>query len=474
MKYSDMIQKLMTEVENGGDVPMLIYRDADGGWQADFTRNQHGENFAWVKDAIENDKAAFVARGQDFAGGSYLYVYDKVLSQRMRNEYNAVQTYDHSTEHRKLYALLNFFEDNAAGFSQEVMDYLIDSDRPLETLSKLCPFNMATAYKDWSFNEDLAPDAIDQIEQRVASINEALINKNRHAREVLLESGEAPAETRTADGCKVIACVDIGGVRSVLSDNPDDPYSYIVHKYNRNNDFGIEECTYRVDYNDYVDAVFWFNNSMMNQVEALQAERKERKASGVERCIMEESDCVPGGLDENIKGKLIIIKPEVLAPEYRYSDYQLRTADGGFGCSPNSRGSAVFCTDLYSGKQSRFERHDILGVADLAKLPEWAKAKLGLAAENVPAPEPPKEQDKPKNYTLIVHGQRDEINLGTFATVAEAKQYAAECDIKNFSIKKLSKESLLGNLDKNKAKVAQNKAASPATPKKSKQKEVGD
>ena len=90
-------------------------------------------------------------------------------------------------------------------------------------------------------------------------------------------------------------------------------------------------------------------------------------------------------------GKLIIIKPEVLAPEYRRSEHQIKRATGGFGCSPNSRGNAVFCKDLYSGKESRFERHDVLGVADVEKLPEWAKAKLDEQQQSKePSPKQPK------------------------------------------------------------------------------------
>jgi hypothetical protein len=54
----------------------------------------------------------------------------------------------------------------------------------------------------------------------------------------------------------------------------------------------------------------------------------------------------------------------------------LQLCTGGFGCEPNSRGSACFCTNLYSGKESRYERRDILGIIDKDKLPEWAKQRL--------------------------------------------------------------------------------------------------
>jgi hypothetical protein len=61
---------------------------------------------------------------------------------------------------------------------------------------------------------------------------------------------------------------------------------------------------------------------------------------------------------------------------YRTADHQLKIVQGGFGASPDSRGNAVFCKDLYSDKKTRFERYDIAGVIDPAKLPQWAKDKL--------------------------------------------------------------------------------------------------
>jgi hypothetical protein len=170
MTFNEMIDKIMPEVERGGAEPFLIYRDADGGWHGDFTKNQYGETHDWVAETTESDKAAFVTRGLDFAGGGMPYVCDKVLSQRLRNEYYNVWSYDQSAEHKKVYALLNFFEDNAAAFSRDVTDCLTTVERPLAALLELCPFNMATGREGRTFNEDLAPDAVDKIEYAVREL----------------------------------------------------------------------------------------------------------------------------------------------------------------------------------------------------------------------------------------------------------------------------------------------------------------
>ena len=49
---------------------------------------------------------------------------------------------------------------------------------------------------------------------------------------------------------------------------------------------------------------------------------------------------------------------------------------GGFGAYPHSRGSAVFCTEVYSGRESRFERIDVLGVLKSEDQPKWVKHYL--------------------------------------------------------------------------------------------------
>lgn len=76
------------------------------------------------------------------------------------------------------------------------------------------------------------------------------------------------------------------------------------------------------------------------------------------------------------KTRVAMNKPEVLRREYRRATCQLKLCTGGFGAYPRSRGSACFCIDLYTGKESRYERMDILGIMEPEKLPGWAKHGL--------------------------------------------------------------------------------------------------
>jgi hypothetical protein len=73
---------------------------------------------------------------------------------------------------------------------------------------------------------------------------------------------------------------------------------------------------------------------------------------------------------------VVALRPERLRPEYRTGNNQLVLATGGFGTHANSRGRAVYTVNLYSGKESRWNREDILGVVKPECIPDWARERL--------------------------------------------------------------------------------------------------
>ena len=103
---------------------------------------------------------------------------------------------------------------------------------------------------------------------------------------------------------------------------------------------------------------------------------EEWNARGIPFEKLTAADCVPDGLASDLEGKVIVLKPEKLSPEYRTIDYQLALCTGGFGARPDARGRKVYCTELYSGKQETFNRDAIAGVFPLERLPDWAREKF--------------------------------------------------------------------------------------------------
>jgi hypothetical protein len=86
--------------------------------------------------------------------------------------------------------------------------------------------------------------------------------------------------------------------------------------------------------------------------------------------------CRPHDYGQDLNGKVVAIKAEVLRPEHRRGDRQLVLVDGGNGARGNARGSAVFCYYLHNGKHTRFERRDVLG--EIKVLPDWAQERLAV------------------------------------------------------------------------------------------------
>jgi hypothetical protein len=148
----------------------------------------------------------------------------------------------------------------------------------------------------------------------------------------------------------------------------------------RDNAFGIETYQNGITGIDYLEIMREFTRRLNVRLDGLELGRVYRGGS-LDDYTLAASDCVPGGMDTDLKGKIVVIKPERLSPEYRSLSFQLALATSGFGCEPDARGRAVCCTELYSGEQARWNRSDILGVASEGILPAWAKLKLAALTE---------------------------------------------------------------------------------------------
>lgn len=131
---------------------------------------------------------------------------------------------------------------------------------------------------------------------------------------------------------------------------------------------------------DYLEMMTVFTDRLKAQIQQV---RETRAARSIENEPLTAVHCLRSGMNENLEGKVVIIKSSSLRPEYATADHQLVLATGGNGCSPDARGRAVFCTTLYTGERGRWERYDVQGVADMEKLPQWARD----AARRLKAPE---------------------------------------------------------------------------------------
>ena len=92
--------------------------------------------------------------------------------------------------------------------------------------------------------------------------------------------------------------------------------------------------------------------------------------------LLDGTDCIQTDEPQNYEGQLLILKSSSLSEAYKKGDFQLFSANCGFGCSPTALGRKVFGMFLIDGEETNFSRNDFYGIADESKIPDWALEKL--------------------------------------------------------------------------------------------------
>ena len=172
---------------------------------------------------------------------------------------------------------------------------------------------------------------------------------------------------------EVLASVHVGEKEVVIGEKEpnNDGLRFMCGYMERTDIFNLcNECVYS---DDYIEIAHLFGSRIKEAAELFQNKDKEL---GIPVTVITEKDCIPDHYSYDINGKVIAIAPKVLKPEFQRADKQLYLVTGGFGASANSRGSAVFCTNILTGKSTRYERMDVMGEVKPECLPEWAKRKL--------------------------------------------------------------------------------------------------
>lgn len=180
-------------------------------------------------------------------------------------------------------------------------------------------------------------------------------------------------EKRMAGNYEVTTAFEIGTKEIIIGEDktaaPDE--RFVVANYENNGIF--ERYVDALVGGDYAEIVKIFAERVKNEAEKV---IDEKSKISVDMTPITKDGCQVLKVDESIKNKVVVIRADVFKPEYQISTKQLQLCTGGFGAEPNSRGSACFCTNIYSGKESRFERSDVLGIIEKDDLPDWAKERL--------------------------------------------------------------------------------------------------
>ena len=180
---------------------------------------------------------------------------------------------------------------------------------------------------------------------------------------------------RSIQGYEVKTAIHIGSKEIIFAENISEPEPYMVCNCKWDNPFSIEVYEQAFVGENYLEMMTAFLERVSDEVHAITKQREER---GVSHIPLTVKDCIENSHRDNYIGKLIVIKPESMTPSARTADNQLLLATGGNGCNPEARGSAVFCKNLFTGNETRWERYDVAGIIHPENIPAWAHEKLRI------------------------------------------------------------------------------------------------
>lgn len=181
-------------------------------------------------------------------------------------------------------------------------------------------------------------------------------------------------EKRMVDTYEIKHAIHVGDKEILFGvDNGKIDCPYMVCSCTWDNPLGIDHYFNAVGSADYLEMMSEFTSRVAAQLDTVKSEQSKitvpLKPLTLEHCLLYDSS-------QNLENKVAVIQPERLCPEYRTADKQLVLVTGGFGAHANSRGRAVYTINLYSGKESRWNREDILGVIKPECMPDWANERL--------------------------------------------------------------------------------------------------
>ena len=177
-------------------------------------------------------------------------------------------------------------------------------------------------------------------------------------------------EERKAGDYTVINSMRIGGIEVVLGENMNDADGnyYLVANYECNEIFERYVNAYVSD--DYVEMAEMYAQRITEEIEKLKRSRADRSLK-----VIGKEACTPIG-NESFTGKIIVLKPERICPEYRNEHYQIVRCTGGNGAKADGIGTSVFCREMFTGEDVKYRRADVMGVLKEEYYPDWLKEKI--------------------------------------------------------------------------------------------------
>ena len=183
-------------------------------------------------------------------------------------------------------------------------------------------------------------------------------------------------EKRIIGAYEVLASIMIGEYEIAVCENKNAPKEEkFLCGYIENNGV-FERLTDCMVSDSYADIAAVFGERIAEKAVEVQKELEHIRKNVGDDAELTAKDCMPDSYENCVEGRVVVLRGDVLRPEYKRASNQLLLCTGGFGAQPNPRGRTCFATRLYDTKRIQCRRDDILGVLPEDKLPGWAKRGL--------------------------------------------------------------------------------------------------
>ena len=247
-------------------------------------------------------------------------------------------------------------------------------------------------------------------------------------------------EIRRIMGYEVISSVQVGRNEIIFAENTTKSEPYLVCDSNWNSLFGIDIFNDAIASDDYLDVMSIFTERIDRELQKIANQRIER---GISHIPFTTADCIENSLFGHYENQLVVIRAEKMTPSARTADNQILLATGGNGCNPEARGLAVFCKNLFTGENTRWERYDVAGILHPDRVPAWAKEKLA-EMNYLKTAEMSTEQNYNQLDGIINNTAQPKADLTDGQSLEEIKELAPE------TLAKSEKPSVIGQLKETK------------------------
>jgi len=150
-------------------------------------------------------------------------------------------------------------------------------------------------------------------------------------------------EKRMAGDYEIIHAFHIGDKEIVIGENVNTigDERYMCAYCDRNEIFGLYSDLWCSD--DFCEVVKKYSDRLSEQAEKTRRELRTPILQGIDITPILKAECTPVSSEDNLNGKIVVIKQEVLRQEYRRSTNQIKLCTGGFGASPALPATVWIC-----------------------------------------------------------------------------------------------------------------------------------